>query len=119
MFAPVRIGGREYVDGGVWSPTNLDAAPAGPGTRVLCLTPTGGATLPGALWRALKVAGRTAAELEASALRRRGAHVRILGPDREAADAMGSDFMDPGPADRVLAAGYRQGRALPSEATAW
>ncbi len=27
IFAPVEIGGREYVDGGVWSPTNLDAAP--------------------------------------------------------------------------------------------
>ncbi len=29
VFAPVEIGGREYVDGGVWSLTNLDAAPAG------------------------------------------------------------------------------------------
>src|SRR5258705_1033 len=27
LFAPVEIGGREYVDGGVWSLTNLDAAP--------------------------------------------------------------------------------------------
>ena len=27
-FAPVRIGERDYVDGGVWSATNLDAAPA-------------------------------------------------------------------------------------------
>jgi NTE family protein len=45
IFAPVEIGGREYVDGGVWSPTNLDAAPAGRGSRVLCLIPTAGATL--------------------------------------------------------------------------
>src|SRR6185437_194731 len=37
VFAPVEIGGREYVDGGVWSVTNLDAAPAGRDTRVLCL----------------------------------------------------------------------------------
>ena len=29
VFRPVTIGGREYVDGGVWSLTNLDAAPAG------------------------------------------------------------------------------------------
>ena len=28
LFAPVQIGEREYVDGGVWSPTNLDAVPA-------------------------------------------------------------------------------------------
>ena len=29
LFAPVQIGEREYVDGGVWSPTNLDAVPSG------------------------------------------------------------------------------------------
>ena len=29
VFAPVRIGDRLYVDGGAWSPTNADAAPAG------------------------------------------------------------------------------------------
>ena len=45
MFAPVQIGGREYVDGGVWSPTNLDAVPAGRGSRVLALVPTAGAAL--------------------------------------------------------------------------
>ena len=39
VFSPVEIGGREYVDGGVWSPTNLDAAPAGRGAEVLCLVP--------------------------------------------------------------------------------
>ena len=39
IFAPVRIDGREYVDGGVWSPTNLDATPARRGTEVLCLNP--------------------------------------------------------------------------------
>ncbi|HEY2637121.1 MAG TPA: patatin-like phospholipase family protein, partial [Solirubrobacteraceae bacterium] len=66
LFKPVRIGSREYVDGGVWSPTNLDAAPAGAGTQVLCLTPTGGAAAPSAVWRAIKAAGRTAAELEAA-----------------------------------------------------
>ena len=41
LFAPVEIGGREYVDGGVWSPVNLDAAPGGRGAHVLCLAPTG------------------------------------------------------------------------------
>ncbi len=42
LFAPVTIAGREYVDGGVWSPTNLDAAPVGRDTHVLCLNPTAG-----------------------------------------------------------------------------
>jgi NTE family protein len=112
LFRPVEIGGHEYVDGGVWSPTNLDVAPVGGGTQVLCLSPTGGAALPMAVWRALKAAGRTAAELEASVLRRRGARVRIVGPDRRSADAMGGDFMDAGPVDRVLRAAYRQGLEL-------
>ena len=42
LFAPVEIGEREYVDGGVWSPTNLDAVPAGRGSRVLAPDPDGG-----------------------------------------------------------------------------
>jgi NTE family protein len=112
LFAPVRIGDREYVDGGVWSPTNLDVAPAGRDTHVLCLTPTGGAATLRSLWGALRTAGRTAAEVEAGALRRRGARVRIVGPDRDAAAAMGDDFMSAGPVDAVLAAGFAQGRRL-------
>ena len=43
VFKPVTIDGREYVDGGVWSPVNLDAAPGGCGAHVLCLAPTAGA----------------------------------------------------------------------------
>src|SRR5436190_11281215 len=47
IFEPVRIGERTYVDGGVWSLTNLDAAPAGRDTEVLCLSVAAG--LPAAL----------------------------------------------------------------------
>ena len=43
--AGARSAEREYVDGGVWSPTNLDAVPAGRGSRVLALVPTAGAAL--------------------------------------------------------------------------
>jgi NTE family protein len=111
LFKPVAIGGREYVDGGVWSPTNLDAAPAGRDAQVLCLSPTAGAVGP-SVWGALRAAGRTAAGVESARLRSRGARVRIVGPDHAAADAMGDDFMASGPVARVLAAGFRQGRAL-------
>jgi hypothetical protein len=55
---------------------------------------------------------RFAAALEIQALRRRGAHVRHLAPDFDTAQLMGEDLMDRRPADRVLAAGYRQGRRL-------
>jgi NTE family protein len=106
VFAPVRIGEREYGDGGVWSVTNLDAAPARRDTEVLCLDPT--AVLPSPVRRALRVA--VAVELQV--LRLRGARVRHVVPDEDAAAAMGADFMAQAPIADALSAGYRQGRAL-------
>ncbi len=111
LFAPVQIGGREHVDGGIWSPTNIDVARVGRAGEVLCLSPTAG-SVGRSVWGALRAAGRTAAEVEAAKLRARGARVRLVGPDRAAARAMGEDFMSSGPVADVLAAGFRQGRAL-------
>jgi NTE family protein len=106
VFAPVRIGERDYVDGGVWSVTNLDAAPARRDTQVLCLDPTASLRSP------LRQAFRVAISVELQVLRRRGARVRHIGPDAEAAEAMGADFMATAPSPAALAAGHRQGRAL-------
>lgn len=106
VFAPVRIGERDYVDGGVWSVTNLDAAPARRDTEVLCLDPTA------SLRSVVRQAFRVAIAVELQVLRRRGARVRHVGPDAEAAEAMGTDFMAPGRFAAALAAGHRQGRAL-------
>ncbi|MEA2281926.1 MAG: hypothetical protein QOK21_2533 [Solirubrobacteraceae bacterium] len=103
VFPPVEIGGREYVDGGVWSPTNLDAAPAGRGTRVLCLVPT-------AASRALRAATLAAAATETLALRARGAEVEQITPDAASAAAMSGGLMNPRHRAAVLAAGYAQGR---------
>jgi NTE family protein len=108
VFAPVRINGREYVDGGVWSVTNLDAAPAGRDTHVLCLDPTA------ALRRPIRQVFRVAIAVELQILRARGARVRHVGPDDAAAAAMGEDFMARAPARPALVEGYRQGRALAS-----
>ena len=102
VFAPVRIGDRLYVDGGAWSPTNADAAPAGRGDRVLLLEPT--AVLVGGALRA-------AALVEAVSLRSRGAAVHIVTPDDSARPLMGR-LMHPDRGGRVLAAGYQQGLAL-------
>jgi NTE family protein len=115
LFAPVAIGEREYVDGGVWSPTNLDAAPAGRDTHVLCLNPT--ASLGGnhALLAMVRNVARSASSVEALALRRRGARVRTIAPNAESAAAMGSNFMDAEPRIRVLATGYRQGLRLAAQ----
>ena len=109
LFAPVRIGDREYVDGGVWSPTNLDAAPAGRDTHVLCLNPTASLAPTHTLLRVMRNVARSAASIEGLALRRRGAAVKTVAPNTECAAAMGSNFMAEEPRTRVLAAGYRQG----------
>jgi NTE family protein len=105
IFAPVRIDGREYVDGGVWSPTNLDATPARRGTEVLCLSPLSSV-------RALRAVSQAAALAETLALKGRGARVTTIAPDLAAGAAIGADPMDRGRVAEVLAAGYAQGRAL-------
>jgi NTE family protein len=109
LFAPATIGSREYVDGGVWSPTNLDAAPAGRDTHVLCLNPT--ASIPGSSGVLAVVRGvsRTAVSVESLVLRRRGAAVQMLAPDAECAEIMGTNFMDGDRRGPVLTAAYRQG----------
>jgi NTE family protein len=104
VFKPVRIDGREYVDGGAWSVTNLDAAPVSRGTRVLCLEPTGALGLRGAAFR-------VATEIELQALRRKRALVERVLPDRDSAGLMGV-LMDGRPLPKVIAAGYAQGLAL-------
>jgi NTE family protein len=101
IFAPVVIGGRAYVDGGVWSLTNLDVARVGRGSEVLCLSGASVLPLP------LRTAAAAAEALEAAALRRQGAVVRTLAPD----GGLGPDLMDAGGASGALAAGHRQGRA--------
>ena len=109
-FRPVAIGGRRYVDGGAWSPTNMDAADVSRGAEVLCLNPTGAhaASLSGAVG----FVSRSATAVEALALRRRGARVRVVVPDRECAALMAGRLMDPGPRTLVSAAAMRQGRTL-------
>jgi NTE family protein len=119
LFAPVRIGEREYVDGGVWSPTNLDAAPAGRDTHVLCLNPTASLATRHTMLSVLRNVARSAVSIEALALRRRGAKVRTVAPNAECAAAMGSNFMDQEPRTRVLSAGYRQGLLVATDSGGW
>lgn len=112
LFRPVRIGGRDYVDGGVWSPANLDVAPVRPGTRVLCLVPT--AALAGGNHIAARVLARSwqaAIAVEAAGARRHGAQVTIIGPDARSSAAMGADLMDASRRDQVANAGFAQGTA--------
>jgi NTE family protein len=115
LFAPVEISGREYVDGGVWSPTNLDIAPVGQGAHVMCLNPTASLTATADMIGVFRRVSRSAAAVEALALRRRGATVRTFAPSASCATEMGLNLMDRRRAAQVLAAGYRQGLEIGAE----
>jgi NTE family protein len=105
LFAPVRIAGRDYVDGGVWSPVNLDAAPGGRGAHVLCLAPLAG----GGPLRAVTAAALVAEEM---ALVARGMRLRVVVPDAGSVSAIGGRFMDGARVEAVLDAGFAQGLRL-------
>ena len=111
VFRPIEIGERLYVDGGAWSPTNMDTVDPARGTRVLCLNPTGSIGPFGALSRA-------AAGIEALTIERRGAQVTTVSPDAASAAAMGANLMDPGPRRGVAKAAFAQGVALGRRAAA-
>jgi NTE family protein len=105
-FRPVTIAGRSYVDGGVWSPTNMDVLPVGRGAHVLCLNPTG------SLGAVLGRLSRSVAAVEALTLRRRGATVTAVAPDGASAARMGGNLMDPSRREAVIEAGFAQGVTL-------
>jgi NTE family protein len=106
-FAPAVIGGHEYVDGAVWSTTNADVAPAGRDAEVLIVGPM--TSLHGPFHAGVRAAARTAMLLEASALKARGARVRIITPDRGSAASIGRDLMSAERLAATQASGYAQG----------
>ncbi|HET9094602.1 MAG TPA: patatin-like phospholipase family protein [Solirubrobacteraceae bacterium] len=107
VFAPAVIDGREYVDGAVWSPTNADVAPASRDAHVLILATMASRYGP---WNAaLRAATGALLLAEASALKARGAHVRIITPDRGSAASIGTDLMSDERLAETGAAGYAQG----------
>jgi NTE family protein len=113
VFSPVVAGGHTYVDGGVWSPTNADAAEVTQGSRVLCLNPTGSLRLSGrALSGALGPVSRGVAAAEALALKHRGASVHTINPDEPSVAALGSNLMDASRRGAAVEAGLAQGRRV-------
>lgn len=113
VFRPVSAGGSTYVDGGVWSPTNMDAAQVTRGSRVLCLNPTGSMRptlrVPAG---AIGAVSRSLAAAESLALSRRGAKVTTVNPDPASLRAMGTNLLDPRRRADVIGAGLAQGRQL-------
>lgn len=113
VFRPLTAEGHTYVDGGMWSPTNMDASPASKGDRVLCLNPTGSLRPSlGTLAGAIGPLSRGIAGAEALVLRNRGATVTTINPDDASVAAMGTNLMDPSRRQAVIDAGLEQGRRL-------
>jgi NTE family protein len=113
VFRPISADGHTYVDGGVWSPTNRDAAEVRRGGRVLCLNPTGSLRPSiGALAGALGPVSRSIAGAEALVLKNRGVTVTTINPDGASAAAMGTNLMDSHRRQAVIDAGLEQGRRL-------
>jgi NTE family protein len=118
VFRPVLADGRTYIDGGAWSPTNIDAAETDRGASVLCLNPTGSLRpAVGSLAGAFGPVSRGLAATEALALRRRGVGVTTINPDAASSAAMGFNLMDPARRLEVIAAGLAQGRELAANDT--
>ncbi len=98
LFAPVRIGDREYVDGGVWSPTNLDAAPAGRDTHVLCLNPTANLSTTHTLLAVMRNVARSAVSIESLAAAAPGRRRQDDRPQRRVRGGDGLELHGPGAA---------------------
>ncbi len=95
FYVPPRIGGRTYVDGGLWSVSNLDLLAREELDLVICLNPTSSrddaGALPGRVLRAQ--AGRRLGH-EAKRVRAGGAEVVLVQPLAEDLEVMGENLMN-------------------------
>lgn len=119
VFRPVESAVGPIVDGGVWSPVNLDAVTPPAGSRVLCLYPSGYRSRPSRRKRLIAGLSRTRVSLEAASLRSRGAEVLAVSPDAAAARAIGPDRMDHERDQAVASAAYLQGAGLAGSLDRW
>lgn len=113
-FAPVRLAGETYVDGGVHSPTNADVVRADDVDLVVVLSPMsygpGGAARP-RVDLGLRVAVRRYLAREVRQLRRTGVQVVVLQPTPADLAVMGSNPMRPTGAAEVVRAAAASTRA--------
>lgn len=107
-YAPVDIGGRRYVDGGVCSPTSLDLVASLDLDEVVVVSPTTSTEMDHPTARAAKIE-RYMRKLvtrrllkEAEKVRAHGTRVVLLGPGPEDLEAIGANLMDPRRRERVL-----------------
>ena len=99
FYRPVEIAGRRYVDGGLWSTSNLDVLRNEQLDLVVCLNPTSSLHPPHAWNPVERIAGavrRTSGRRlgwEARKLRQAGTELVLIQPTREDLDVMGVNLM--------------------------
>jgi NTE family protein len=118
-YQPVTIGGRRYVDGGLWSFTNADALVDAGCDIVVCLAPFSSrdrdSLLGTAVYGPLRVVTTRRLSREAQALREAGAEVVTVEPIGADLRAMGLNPMDRRPSRAVLeTARTTVGRRVPA-----
>ena len=112
-YAPVEIGGRRYVDGGVCSPTSLDLVASLDLDEVVVVSPMTSTEMDHPSSRAAKIE-RYMRKLvtrrmlkEAEKVRAHGTRVVILGPGPDDLEAIGANLMDPRRRESVLETSLR------------
>ena len=99
FYYPVEIGGRNYVDGGMYSPANLDLMKDAEVDMVICLNPMssryrGGLFEPtGAIASLMRGDNRRLLDREALALKRSGKRVVLIEPRADDIRVMGFNYM--------------------------
>jgi NTE family protein len=102
FYHPVTIGGRRYVDGGIYSTSNLDLLRGEELDLVICLNPTSTlhpvrAAINPREWLNLAMRNASGRRLgsEAKKLRAAGTEVVLIQPTDEDLEAMGPNLMSP------------------------
>ncbi len=108
FYHPVEIAGRRYVDGGMYSTSNLDILRDAHMDLVICLNPTS-SLHPTRAWNPLEwvdrvVRGQTGRRLgyEARTMRERGTGVVLIQPQAEDLESMGRNLMSRGNQHRTI-----------------
>jgi NTE family protein len=109
FYRPVRIAGQRYVDGGVWSTSNLDILREAAPDLVICLNPTSSLHPPQAWNPAHRIAHlfrRTSGRVlgrEAKILRAAGSEVVLVQPTDQDHAVMGANLMATRNRNKVIA----------------
>jgi NTE family protein len=117
LFRPVDIGDVSYSDGGFYSPTNADVVLDDHLDRVIIISPMSSRprSLPVSAEHPIRLALHAPVALEVRALRKQGASVTVIEPDRAVRRAIGSNYLDskrlPAVASAALAKAPPQVRA--------